>query len=149
MKYDPRIIISDIRTFRIMSNNKNYLDRLYEAYQYIKKEKLNTEEKFNSKEDILVGLFTYEEITIFDRLKNEEYKKIISESWNTIHEKLEIIIEDKEYGDNLASHGRLGYTPKREELIRKGVFVNALTEEEKIIRDEVLADIYEVVKRNR
>ena len=149
MKYDPRIIISDIRTFRIMSNNKNYLDRLYEAYQYIKKEKLNTEEKFNSKEDILVGLFTYEEITIFDRLKNEEYKKIISESWNTIHEKLEIIIEDKEYGDNLASHGRVGFTPKREELIRKGVFVNALTEEEKIIRDEVLADIYEVVKRNR
>ena len=42
MKYNPKVIISDIRTFQLMSNNKNYLDRLYEAYRYIKKEKITT-----------------------------------------------------------------------------------------------------------
>ena len=149
MKYDPKIIISDIRTFQLITNNKNYQDRLFEAYRYIKKEKLTTEEKFEYTEERLVGAFSYQEITIFDRLKNEEYKKILEDSWETIHHGLDIFIEDKEYGDYLASHGKLGYTPKREELIKSGIYVYALTEEEAKIREQVIKDIREKANRQK
>ena len=149
MKYNPKVIISDIRTFQLMSNNKNYLDRLYEAYRYIKKEKITTEEKFEYVEERLVGAFTYQEITIFDRLKNEEYKKILEDSWKTIHHGIEMCIEDKEYGDFLASHGRLGYTPKREELIKNGIYVYGLTEEEAKIREQAIKDIHEKATRKK
>ena len=80
---------------------------LYEQiYQYIKKEKMNTKEKFATAEENLVGLFTYEEITIFDRLKNEEYKNLIKDSWQNIHKDIDRYIENPTIGDELASYGK-------------------------------------------
>ena len=58
-------------------NNQNYADRLFEAYKYIKKEKLNTYQKFITSDNNIVGLFSYYEITIFDRLKDSEYCELI------------------------------------------------------------------------
>ena len=72
-------------------------------------------------------------------------KKILEDSWKKIHHGIDLCIEDKEYGDTLASYGRLGYTPKREEIVKTGAFVYALTEEEKEIRNQALADIYKAV----
>ena len=106
MKYDPRIVISDIKTYYIMSNNQNYMDRLFEAYEYIKKEKINTYQKFITSDNFIVGLFDYYEITIFDRLKNEEYKQLIKDSWKTIHKDTNTYIENPTIGDELANYGR-------------------------------------------
>ena len=136
MKLDPEIVISDIKTYQIMSNNQNYTDRLFEAYKYIKKEKLNTYQKFITSDNNIVGLFSYYEITIFDRLKNPEYYKLIKNSWRVLHHDIEQNIKNPNLGDELASYGRLGYTPKRKEYIEQGFAVNCLTDEEKKIRDE-------------
>lgn len=149
MKYDPKIVISDIKTYQIMSNNKNYADRLFEAYQYVKSKKLNTLQKFMEYPDNLVGLFSYQEITIFDRLKDEEYSQIIKESWQTIHRDIDDYIKEPNIGDTLASYGRLGYTPKRVELISKGYIFTNLTDEEQSIRDQALKSMQdEILKRN-
>ena len=106
MKYDPQIVISDIKTYHIMSNNKNYMDRLFEAYEYIKKEKINTYQKFITSESFITGLFNYYEITIFDRLKNEEYKQLIKDSWKNIHKDTDEYIQNPTIGDELASYGK-------------------------------------------
>jgi len=106
MKYDPQIVISDIKTYHIMSNNQNYMDRLFEAYEYIKKEKINTYQKFITSDNFIVGLFDYYEITIFDRLKNEEYKKLINDSWQIIHKNTDEYIKNPTVGYELASYGK-------------------------------------------
>ena len=137
MKIDTKIVISDIKTYYIMSNNQNYFDRLFEAYKYIKKEKLNTYQKFITSDNNIVGLFSYEEITIFDRLKNSRYSELIKCSWSELHRDIEESIGNPSLGDDLASYGRLGYIPKRREYIEKGFIVNSLTDEEKNIRDEI------------
>ena len=134
MKLEPSIVISDIKTYQIMSNNQNYADRLFEAYKYIKKEKLNTKEKFITSDKNIVGLFSYYEITIFDRLRNKEYCELIKNSWFELHHDIEPNINNPNLGDELASYGRLGYTPRRNEYIEKGFVVNSLTEEEKTTR---------------
>ena len=136
MKLEPVIVISDIKTYQIMSNNQNYADRLFEAYKYIKKEKLNTYQKFITSDNNIVGLFSYYEITIFDRLKDSEYCELIKGSWGELHRYMEQNIKNQNLGDELASYGRLGYTPKRREYIEKGLIVNCLTDDEKKIRDE-------------
>ena len=143
MKFDAKIVISDIKTYHIMVNNKNYGDRLFEAYQYIKKEKINTLQKFENIDDNLVGLFSYYEITIFDRLKDEEYCNLIKESWSKIHTETEEYIKNPNIGDDLASYGRLGYTPRRIELIKKGFIMSNLTEEEKILREQTIGRMME------
>ena len=71
-------VISDIRTYSIMSKNENYKARLFEAYEYLKRENVSSLEEFKKREDLLVGAFTYDEITIFDRIKNPDYLKEIS-----------------------------------------------------------------------
>ena len=106
MRYDPRIVISDIKTYYIMSNNQNYMDRLFEAYEYIKKERINTYQKFITSESFIVGLFDYYEITIFDRIKNEEYKQLIKDSWEIIHKDTDRYIDNPNIGDELLGYGR-------------------------------------------
>ena len=106
MKYDPQIVISDIKTYHIMTNNQNYMDRLFEAYKYLKKEKINTHQKFILSENFIVGVFDYYEITIFDRIKNEEYKTLIKDSWEFIHKDTDRYIENSTIGDELASYGK-------------------------------------------
>ena len=123
-------IISDIRTYTIMTQNENYYERLLEAYQYIQKMGLDNLEKFKTAKDNQVGAFTFDEITIFERLKNNQYKEIIASALFDINNSLEESINNSHLGDDLASWGTLGYTPKREELIQKGNIIEGLTKEE-------------------
>ena len=106
MKYNPQIVISDIKTYYIMSNNQNYMDRLFEAYEYIKNKKINTYQKFLLSGNFVAGLFDYYEITIFDRLKNEEYKQLIKKSWQFIHKDTDTYVKNPTIGDELAGYGR-------------------------------------------
>ena len=123
-------VISDIRTYSIMSKNKNYRERLYEAYEYLKRENVNSLEDFRKREDLLVGAFTYDEITIFDRIKDPNYLKEIASAIFNINNHREEYINNPNIGDELASFGKLGSTPKRDELIEKGFIINGLTSEE-------------------
>lgn len=105
MKYDPKIVIIDIRTYRIMSSNRNYEERLFEAYKYIKKEKLNNKIDYTlHSEQAKTGTFTYEEISIFDRLRNKEYKELIETSWEMIHDQIELYVNDQEIGDRIIGY---------------------------------------------
>ena len=105
MKYDPKIVIIDIRTYRIMSSNWNYEERLFEVYKYIKKEKIHNQlDYILYSEQTKTGNFSYEEITIFDRLKNKEYKELIENSWEMIHNQIELYINDQEIGDRIIGY---------------------------------------------
>ena len=128
---DYKVVIKDIRTYAIMSQNQNYYDRLLEAYNAIKEAGINTLEQFMSKENTVpLGAFTYYEITIFDRIKDEDYKRSISDAWHEINNHTEEYINDENIGDRLASWGRLGNTPYRDEMIADGLITVGLTEEE-------------------
>lgn len=123
-------VISDIRTYSILSRNENYKTRLYEAYEYLKKENVNSLEEFRKRDDLLIGAFTYDEITIFDRIKDQNYLKEISSAIFNINNNREEYINNPNIGDDLASFGRLGYTPKRDKLINEGFIVEGLSSEE-------------------
>ena len=123
-------VISDIRTYSIMSKNENYKARLFEAYEYLKRENVSSLEEFKKREDLLVGAFTYDEITIFDRIKNPDYLKEISSAIFNINNHREEYINNPNIGDELASFGKLGYTPKRDKLINEGFIVEGLSSEE-------------------
>lgn len=123
-------IISDIRTFNILKNNDNYRERLHEAYTYLKSEGINSLEDFLSRKGLLIGAFTYDEITIFDRIKDESYYHSLETSLGTINNQMNEYVNDPHIGDRLASFGKLGKTPYREELIRNGYVVDGLTKEE-------------------
>ncbi|MBR5662520.1 MAG: hypothetical protein IKX00_02570 [Bacilli bacterium] len=123
-------LIKDIRTFYIMTRNDNYKDRLLEAYKYLKEVGVTSLEDFKTRKGLKIGAFEYDEITIFDRIQDEEYKNIISNGYYEISS-IEDIVNDKTYGDQLASWGTLGYTPYREKMINDGVIIEGLTPEEK------------------
>jgi hypothetical protein len=128
---DYKTVIKDIRTYHIMMSNQNYYDRLLEAYNDIKNAGIKNLAEFTSKYNrVPVGAFTYYEITIFDRIKDEEYKRAIESAWFAIQNHSREYVEDPVIGDRLASWGRLGNTPFREELISKGYILEGLTEEE-------------------
>lgn len=130
LKVTVKQVISDIRTYSIMSKNENYKARLFEAYEYLKRENVSSLEEFKKREDLLVGAFTYDEITIFDRIKNPDYLKEISSAIFNINNHREEYINNPNIGDELASFGKLGYTPKRDKLIKDGYIVEGLTSEE-------------------
>ena len=46
LKVTVKQVISDIRTYSIMSKNENYKARLFEAYEYLKRENVNSLEEF-------------------------------------------------------------------------------------------------------
>lgn len=124
-------LIKDVRTYMLMSGNQNYRERLKEAYDHVKSIGIKDYNDFNTREDLLVGAFGYDEITIFDRLKNNEYYNTLANAASSLNvQTIKPLIDDKTYGDKLASWGKLGKTPYRENLINKGVIVNGLTEEE-------------------
>ena len=125
---DVKTVVSDIRTAYILSKNNNYKERLYEAYEYLKQENVESLEDFESRKGLKIGAFTYYEVTIFDRLKDEEYKKIITNAFHNVNN-IECV-NNPSYGDDLASWGTLGYTPKRDYLIKEGYITHGLTEEE-------------------
>lgn len=114
-----------------MYQNQNYYDRLLEAYNAIKEAGINTLEQFMTKENIFpLEAFTYYEITIFDRIKDEEYKRSINDAWFEINNHTQEYINDKYIDNRLASWGKLGNTPYRDEMILKGLITVGLTEEE-------------------
>ena len=63
-------ILSDAVTYIKIQENKNYKDRLMEAYNLLSQNGIKTYEEFE-KSNIGIGAFKYSEITIFDRLNNE------------------------------------------------------------------------------
>ena len=103
-------VISDIRTYSIMSQNENYRDRLYEAYEYIKSEGIQNLDDFKSRTGLLVGAFTYSEMTIFDRIKDEEYLNVIKSALFNINNHRQEYIDNPRIGDSLARWGKLGNT---------------------------------------
>ncbi len=127
-----KTIVNDIRTYQIMEQNQNYRDRLYEAYLHIKDMGVETLDDFRTRKGLLLGAFNYYEVTIFDRITDKDYLEVISNAMFTINNCLKDYIENPTIGDSLASWGKLGYTPKRDELISRGDIVYGLTEEEKI-----------------
>ena len=113
--------VSDIKTCMIISSNQNYSERLKEAYDHIKDIGIKDYDDFKSREDVLVGAFTYNEITVFDRLKDENYKELLREAVVKLdRHNIQDLIDNKTLGDERASWGRLGYIPFRERYIAKG-----------------------------
>lgn len=121
---DVKTIISDISTIHLIHGNPNYAKRLYEAYKYLKSNNINSLKDFKSSDNLKIGAFTYEEITIFDRIKDEEYAAIISSGFGQIKSHIDAYKDNPNIGDLLASWGTLGSTPYREELFNKGYILN-------------------------
>lgn len=126
-----KLVIKDIRTYSILSRNENYKERLREAYDYTKSIGVTSVEEFTTRQDIKVGAFEYDEITIFDRIVDPEYTKLLASALFNINNSREAYIDNPRIGDELASWGTLGYTPYREQLILSGCITVGLTEEEK------------------
>lgn len=128
---EAETIVSDLETYTVMVQNENYSERLKEAYDYIKSVGVKDLEDFRTREGLLVGAFTYDEITIFDRLQDENYRSVIARASSKLTgQSLQDKINNPNLGDNLASWGKLGYTPNREKLISEGMIVEGLTPEE-------------------
>lgn len=123
------IVIKDIRTIQLMERNENYRERLYEAYVFLKRKQNGELTEQESK--LSIGAFNQYEITIFDRISDKDYLNAISIGLFTITNRLEEWIKNKHIGDDLASWGTLGSTPKRDELIDKGYIVFGITEEDR------------------
>ena len=74
-----RVILEDMKTYFLISTNENYKTRLKEAYDYVKN--LGDIEKAGK----MIGAFTEGELTIFDRIQDESYKKFLQSSSDSIH----------------------------------------------------------------
>lgn len=122
-------IARDFTTYTILTKNQNYKDRLLEAYNYIKAEGVTSVEDFTTRKGLKVGAFEYDEITIFDRLSDKEYEKLLNDTLSQFEIRKDYLTTP-DIGDQLASWGTLGNTPYRESFIRKGLIVEGLTPEE-------------------
>ena len=121
------LILKDAITYVKLSKNANYKERLLEAYQLLKENNIDTKEKFETS-NLGIGAFTYSEITIFDRLNDEEYSRALAACYMELRSTENM---SHDYGDMLASYGTVGKTPYRDLLIMKGHITTGLTEEEK------------------
>lgn len=127
---DYKTVQRDIKIYTLIKMNENYKSRLKEAYDYIKNVGVESSEDFTTREGLKVGAFTYDEITIFDRIKDEEYLKFLEDVLYALKEGIEYSKNEK-LGDELASWGTLGDTPYREDLIKKGMIIEGLTSDER------------------
>ena len=118
-----RVILEDMKTYFLISTNENYKTRLKEAYDYVKN--LGDIEKAGK----MIGAFTEGELTIFDRIQDESYKKFLQDALST-KERYQEAASNKQYGDQLASWGKLGETPFRKQMINNGDIVEGLKPEE-------------------
>ncbi len=109
-------VLKDIVTFIKIQQNENYKERLIEAYYELQNYNINSAKELENS-NTGIGAFTYAELTIFDRLADEEYYRIISSFIIELNSALNI---PEDYGDILASYGTIGDTPYREEYIKKG-----------------------------
>ena len=102
-----KLALQDIRTYRIMTQNENYKERLLEAYKYVKDMGIDSFYTYASTRHD-VGAFSYAEITIFDRLNDPEYYSVIANGYNMMDMGIEEWINNPHIGDDLASYGKLG-----------------------------------------
>ena len=109
-------ILNDALTYIKISNNDNYKERLLEAYYLVKEHGIHSRQEYD-RSNLGIGAFKYSEITIFDRLLDEDYSRSLAQFY--IKSK-EIRNMPKDFGDKLASYGTVGKTPYRDELIEKG-----------------------------
>lgn len=121
------LILRDAITYLKITKNNNYKERLLEAYYLLKENNIKSYEQFENS-NIGIGAFTYTEITLFDRIKNENYMSLLS-AFNIEINGLENL--PKDYGDVLASYGTVGNTPYRDKYIKEGFITTGLTGEEK------------------
>lgn len=124
---DIKVLLEDIKTYIKITNNKNYKERLLEVYDLLKENNIKNYKEFE-KSKLGIGAFTYTEITIFDRLKEEEYSSLLS---SYVLELSSLSNLPKDLGDRLASWGTIGNTPYRDTYIKEGFITTGLTEEEK------------------
>lgn len=110
---DINTFLRDMRTYRILRSNNNYRERLLEAYNELKRRGINSLEEFALSQDLIIGAFGYDEITIFDRIARSEYIELLTGAWDDLHNLTEEYINDPHIGDKLASWGTLGETPYR------------------------------------
>ena len=117
-------------TFFGLKNNENYALRLNEAYNYIKSFGISSYADFEKKEGLKIGAFTYEEITIFDRIADPKYRDSLMGPVDENDPRVMALKGNPNYGDSLASWGTLGETPYRQKLIDDGFIVDGMTKEE-------------------
>ena len=110
-----KTVLSDVKTAYLLWENENYKNRLREAYNYLKAEGINSLEDFNNREGLKVGAFTYEEMTIFDRIDNDrEYLMMLLSTFHICSElQTQKNAKNPTYGDELASWGTLNNTQSR------------------------------------
>lgn len=108
------LILSDAVTYIKIRKNENYKERLLDCYYTLKKSNINAQEEFE-KSNLDLGAFTYEEITIFDRLKDENYSRALASYYIEIGSTYDL---PKDYGDRLASWGKVKSTPHKEKYIK-------------------------------
>lgn len=102
-----RTVLSDIKTAYLVYNNPNYSERLREAYDYIKAQGITSLKDFESREGLSIGAFTYDEITIFDRIDNDnEYLNMLLMAFSGMAE-YNARAGNPTYGDELARWGNL------------------------------------------
>ena len=46
-------------------------------------------------------------MSIFDRLKNKEYKELIENSWEIIHNQIDLYTNDQEIGDRIIGYQKI------------------------------------------
>ena len=106
---NANMLISDIRLAKILKENQNYNERLYEAYLRLKEMGIKSKKEFISRrQETGIGQFLYEEITFYDRIEDVQYKNIVFGGWDKIHDLTEAFINAKDLGDRLAEYGTLG-----------------------------------------
>ena len=128
LKYSK--LVADLWTYYGIQRNQNYSDELRDAYDEVKENGITSLEEFLKAKHLKIGRFGYDEITIFDRLEEDEYLKLLSDAISDFSNRVKAYNTKPDYGDELASWGTLGNTPKRAELIKQGYITNGLTDEE-------------------
>lgn len=127
MEKKIKLVLEDIKTYYMIKNNENFKERLFEAYILVKENQIKSYEEFENCK-LGIGAFTYSQITIFDRISNENYRVLLSQHLLSM---AGLDNMAKDYGDRLASFGTIGKTPYREKYIKEGYITVGLTEEEK------------------
>ena len=98
-----RTLIWDLRTHTMVYANKNYGEKLKEAYAKLKASGITTEEEFTNSSGLEIGAFTYYELTYLERIKNPEYLFLLNDGINSIRVGAQIAKENPNLGDELTN----------------------------------------------
>lgn len=90
---------NDLIIFDRVNRSEPYKESLMLHAIDLKRSGIHTYEEFTQRTDFDAGVFTYQELTYFDRMKDEQYSELISEMYNTMVQTLKTKYS-KDYGDN-------------------------------------------------